>query len=454
MLKWHLKSLPRLLPVLVIGSMLLASCGPGAGSAAPTQAPAATAAPAATEAPAETPTEAAAEPTAAEATAAPTEAAASSSDEEAALVIWADDTRSPILAALGDAFEQQYGLKVVVTQKAFGEIRDDLKVAGPAGEGPDIVIGAHDWLGELVENGLLAEIDLGDKADQFLPAAVQAFTYDGKLYGMPYATENVAFVYNPDLVKEVPTTWTQVQEVSQEIVESGAAPQGFIIQENDPYHFFPIQTAFGGYVFGTNDQGYNPEDVGIDSPGSLAAAEWLDSMYKANLLVPGSAVNYELMHAAFDNGDAAMMITGPWALPTIRESGIPYSVTVLPGETGPARPFLGVQGLMINAFSDDVLLAQTFLQEFVATQDTMQKIFEADPRPSAFLPVREAITDPDIAAFAEAGADGLPMPAIPEMSAVWTSWGNAEQLIAQQSEAPDTAFKTAAEQIRTAIAGQ
>jgi maltose-binding protein MalE len=48
----------------------------------------------------------------------------------------------------------------------------------------------------------------------------------------------------------------------------------------------------------------------------------------------------------------------------------------------------------------------------------------------------------------------LPMPAIPEMSAVWTSWGNAEQLIAQQSEAPDTAFKTAAEQIRTAIAGQ
>src|SRR5207237_1071046 len=101
-----------------------------------------------------------------------------------------------------------------------------------------------------------------------------------------------------------------------------------------------------------------------------------------------------------------------------------------------------------------LLLAQTFLQEFVATQDTMQKIFEADPRPSAFLPVREAITDPDIAAFAEAGADGLPMPAIPEMSAVWTSWGNAEQLIAQQSEAPDTAFKTAAEQIRTAIAGQ
>ena len=34
------------------------------------------------------------------------------------------------------------------------------RVAGPAGEGPDIIIGAHDWLGELVTNGLLAPIDL------------------------------------------------------------------------------------------------------------------------------------------------------------------------------------------------------------------------------------------------------------------------------------------------------
>jgi maltose/maltodextrin transport system substrate-binding protein/arabinogalactan oligomer/maltooligosaccharide transport system substrate-binding protein len=271
---------------------------------------------------------------------------------------------------------------------------------------------------------------------------------------MPYATENVAFIYNPDLVTEVPTTWTQVMEVSQEIVDSGAAPQGYIIQENDPYHFFPIMTAFGGYIFGLTDTGYNPEDVGVDSEGSIAAATGLDSMYKAGLLVPGSAIDYDLMHAAFTSGQAAMMITGPWALPTIRESGIPYVVTNLPGETQDAQPFIGVQGFMVSAFSDDVLLAQTFLQEFIAREETMQAIFDPDPRASAFISVRDAITDEDIAAFAEAGTNGLPLPAIPEMSAVWTSWGNAEQLVAQQSEAPDAAFTEAAEQIRAAIAGE
>jgi maltose-binding protein MalE len=107
---------------------------------------------------------------------------------------------------------------------------------------------------------------------------------------------------------------------------------------------------------------------------------------------------------------------------------------------------------MISAFSEDPLLAQTFLQEFVANEEVMQQIFDADPRPSAYIPVREAIEDEDLAAFAEAGANGLAMPAIPAMSAVWDSWGNAVTLVSQQGEEPAAAFENAAEQIRTAIA--
>lgn len=429
-----------LFTILIVSMLVLAACPGGAGPAQAPPAPTPTAAPAAAEA---TPTAAAEEATAAPA---PAETTAGP-----ALVIWADDTRAPVLERIGADFQNEYGVRIVVTQKAFGDIRDDLKVAGPTGEGPDIIIGAHDWLGELVENGLLAQIELGDNADQFLPAAVQAFTYDGGLYGMPYATENVAFVYNTDLVETPPTTWSEVEALSTQIREAGTAPQGYIIQESDPYHFFPIMTSFGGYVFGLTDEGYNPQDVGIDSEGSLAAARWLDGMYKSGNLKTGAAVNYDIMHSLFGNGEAAMMITGPWALPTIRASGVPYAVTTIPGETQAAQPFLGVQGFMISQFSRDPLLAQTFLQEFVANAETMQAIFDADPRPSAFLPVREAITDEDLAAFAEAGANGLPMPAIPEMSAVWSAWGDALTLIGQQREDPETAFRNAAEQIRTAI---
>ncbi|RME45784.1 MAG: maltose ABC transporter substrate-binding protein [Chloroflexi bacterium] len=370
---------------------------------------------------------------------------------EADLVIWADSVRAPALEPIVESFQDEYGVTVAIQEVGFGDIRDGVKLAAPAGEGPDIFIGPHDWLGELYVNGLVAPIDLGDKQDNFFGPALQAFTYNGELVGMPYATENVAFFYNPELVPEPPTTWDEVIAIADELETAGKVQQGWVLHENDPYHFFPIQTAFGGYIFGLTPEGYDPNDVGLDSEGSLAAAQFLDQAIKDGHLRAG--VDWDTMHVLFESGDAAMFITGPWALSRIRESGIPYAIAPIPGQVEEAKPFIGVQGFMINAFSENKLLAEAFLTEFVATDEVMQAIFEADPRPSAWLPVREATEDPDLAAFAAAGKNGLPMPAIPEMSAVWGAWGDAITLIFQQAEDPVTAFKNAAEQVRAAIAG-
>jgi arabinogalactan oligomer/maltooligosaccharide transport system substrate-binding protein len=368
------------------------------------------------------------------------------------LTLWADDTRAPIMEALAPAFADEYGVDLVIQQVGFGDIRDQFIIAGPAGEGPDVFIGAHDWLGELVTSGLLAPIDLGDKADLFTEAALKGFTYDGELYGMPYSVENVAFFRNADLVPDAPATWDDVRSISEELVSSGAAQFGYAIQENDPYHAFPIQTAFGGYVFGYEEGvGYNPDDVGIDSPGTIAAFDWLDKMVEDGLTPDG--LDYDSMHAMFEGGDAAMIISGPWALDRIRESGVNYAISTLPaGPAGPGRPFLGVQGFMVSAFTADPQLAQIFLTEFVATEDVMYQFYEQNQRPPAMISVLDSIEDPDLLAFGEAGVDGLPMPAIPEMSAVWTAWGDAMQLVIQQQVSAEEAFTNAAEQIRATIA--
>jgi arabinogalactan oligomer/maltooligosaccharide transport system substrate-binding protein len=434
------KNLFNLLGVLVLVSLLASACAP---AATPTPVP-----PTATPVP---PTATPVPPTATpvpEKEPPPTPAPAI-----AELTIWADETRAPIIEEIGQAFTEQYGVGITVEQMGFGDIRDQLKIAGPAGEGPDVIIGAHDWLGELVINGLLAPIDLGDKKDQFVAAAVQALIYDGTLYGVPYATENVAFFRNPELVPEAPETWDEVAEIAAQLEADGTVGQGYVLQQGDPYHFFPIMTAFGGYVFGLDAEGnYVADDVGIDSEGSIAAAEWLDTMVKEGHLK--ADIDWDTMHALFEGGDSAMFLTGPWSLDRLRESGIPYAISNIPaGPAGEGRPFLGVQGFMVSAFSDDPLLAQTFLMEFVATEETMQELYEVGLRASAFLPVLEATEDADLAAFGEAGRNGLPMPAIPEMSAVWTAWGDAETIIFQQQIPADEAFKNAAEQIRTLIEG-
>ena len=447
------KKIWSLISLLLIATLILAACGTPAATEPP---PAATEPLAAPTEPMAEPTEPMVEPTEAPAATEPaaTEPAAATEPVEAGLTIWADETRAPILSDLAADFQAQYGVGLNIQQLGFGDIRDQLKVAGPAGEGPDIIIGAHDWLGELVTNGLLAPIDLGDKQDQFDEGALNAFTYEGQLYGMPYAIENVALYRNTELVPEAPETWEEVQEIAAQLEADGTVTQGYVLQQGNPYHFYPIQSAFGGYVFGRDAEGnYDPDDVGIDSEGSIAAAEWLDQMVKEGHLQP--EVGDDVMNEMFESGEAAMLVTGPWYLQRYRDANVPYAISNIPaGPAGEGRPFLGVQGFMISAFSNDPVLAQAFLTEYVATEETMQKLYETGQRASAFLPVQAGIDDPDLAAFAEAGANGDPMPAIPEMSAVWTAWTDAITLIFQQQQAADEAFTNAAEQIRTLIEQQ
>jgi arabinogalactan oligomer / maltooligosaccharide transport system substrate-binding protein len=425
-------------------TLILAACaGP---AATPTAAPTAVPTAAATDAPTSAPTEPGASPS-------PTPPPAA---EEGTLTLWVDETRAPVVTAIGADFTAATGVPVAVYQVGFGDIRDRLQLYGPTGEGPDIIIGAHDWLGQLATNGLVEPLDLGANGDHVDESALNAFTYDtgegGQLYGLPYAAEAIALYYNPELVPTPPTTWEELIQIATDLQANEGLDQAYVLQEKDPYHSYPLLTANGGYIFATNADGtYNPDDVGLDSPGGLAYGQMLDQMVKDDLLRAG--VNYDTMIQLFTTGESAMFMTGPWALPQIRESGAPYAVAQIPNGSEEARPFVGVQGFMVSAFAPNKLLAQEFLREYVATDATMQALFDADPRPSTWIPVALAIEDPDVQAFIASAGGADPLPAIPEMSSVWTDWTDALDLIFTQAQEPDSALTDAAESIRALIAG-
>lgn len=369
------------------------------------------------------------------------------------LLIWADATRTPALEPVAAAFTELSGIPVTVQEVAMGDIRSNISVAGPTGEGPDIFIAAHDWIGELILNGAVVPINLGNKASEFTTASLNLFTYGGQLYGMPYAVENLAFFRNPELVPDAPLTWEEVQAITEELVTAGTSRYGYLIQDNDPYHTYPLVSAFGGYVFGIGEDGnYDPNDVGLDSEGAIAAFSWLQTMAENGYLV--GEVNYDVLHSLFENGDAAMIMTGPWALPRIRTSGVPYAISNIPaGPGGEAQPFIGGQGFMISAFSNQQLLAESFLLDYMASFDPMKALYEADPRPPAYIPFLETLDDPDLLAFQEAGKSGIPQPSIPQMTSVWGAWGGAQQFVIRRELDAQTALTDASTAIRALIAG-
>lgn len=382
---------------------------------------------------------------------------------DADLVIWADDTRTPVIREIAAPFAEENGITVDVQELQFGDIRTQLSLTAPEGQGPDIIIGAHDWLGELVQNGVLEPIDLSAVADGFQDVAVDAFTYEGRTYGLPYAVENIALVRNTDIVPEPPATFEEMIQIASDFkAEHANDPSyyGLALQvgdQGDAYHLQPILSAFGGYIFQQNDDGtFNPDDLGIDSEGGLATAQFLSEQSEAGLL--SADTSYDTMIESFGQGRAAFAITGPWAVNEdgrgFKATGVPYEVTPIPAREGGEAPkvFVGVQGFMISSFSEQKPLATSFVLDFMSQESTQLALFEAGGRPPALTSAFEQVSsDPDVLGFGESGANGIPQPAIPEMGDVWSDLGLA-QINVLRGEDPEAEFTNAAEAIRTAIA--
>lgn len=383
---------------------LIAGCSGGAGTATPTASPATIAAP---------------DPS-------------PPSGDGANLVIWTDAEREEAITSQAELFEEATGATVTVVQKNFEDLRNDFIAQVPTGEGPDITVGAHDWLGALVTAGVVDTIDVGDMASQFEPVALEAMTYDGQLYALPYSLETVALIQNVDLVGETaPATWDEMIEMG----EASGAERPFVIntggETGDGYTMYGFQTSFGAPVFVQDESGSYTSEVGMGGENGEAFAQWLfDNGMKGKGYL-STTVDYDINNELFSSGKAAFTIQGPWAIPAFE--GINLKVSPIPSAGGePAAPFVGVQGFYLSSQSANPLLAQDFLVNYLGTEEGQRALYDADPRLPALTAIGEEVkSDPIIAGFLESSQNGVPMPNIPEMGAVWDFWNAAQaQIIA------------------------
>lgn len=363
--------------------------------------------------------------------------------------IWADETRTPPIKEQCDKFAAANGITCDVVQIDFGDIRSRVVQGSQTGDVPDVFIGAHDWLGELVTNGVVAPVDLGGKAASFSEVSVTAVTYDGKGYGVPYAVENVALLTNPKLSPKCPASLDALFDEGKKLKADGVKlPLALQIgDQGDAYHWYPMYSADGGYIFG--DGGTNVKDMGVGKEGSIAAAKRLQQFAKAGLLK--ASVTGDIAKESFNGGNSAWFITGPWNV-TDAKAAVP-NLMICPVPNGPetSQAFIGVQTFFIPTKAKNALIAQTFLNDYVMTTEFMDAMYASDPRPPAWTESAEKVSsDPIVKGFLDYGAQGIPQPSVPEMGSVWEALGLAEFKVASGAD-PTTTMKEAGAAITKAI---
>jgi arabinogalactan oligomer / maltooligosaccharide transport system substrate-binding protein len=375
------------------------------------------------------------------------------------LTIWVDNVQKPAIDRITSAWGSRRGVDVNVTFHSFGTIRDDLKTV-KAENAPDVIVAAHDWTGDLAANGLV--VPLFPKAaikKQFPKYALSAFSYGGKLYGAPYALENVGLVVNTRLVK-VPKTFAQLEREALAFKRKDAnniaiaVPQG---SGGDAYHMYPFFSGLGGYVFGHARNGaLLPNRIGVANKTFLKNASLIDKWNREGLI--NSKVDYGTAKNAFLKGNAAFWITGPWETDSLKGAGFPFRIIQLPKIKYRSVPFLGVQGTMVTKYAGTHGVAS--LAKDLVANEMMKASFQLDleqanQRFPANMVAGKRVSDPVLKQFGKAGVGGVPMPNIPQMGSVWAELGGAWVKATKGSGATPAraAFTTAARNIAAKIAG-
>lgn len=361
------------------------------------------------------------------------------------LLVWINgDKGYNGLQRVGDAFEKLSGVKVEVQHPEAAP--EKFQQAAGAGKGPDIFCWPHDRVGEWAKAGLLSPVRPSQRVlAEIEESAWDAFRYQGKLWGYPIAIEANGLIYNKDLVPKPPATWDEVIALDARLQRQGK--KAILWDFNKSFFSWPMLAGAGGYVFGKDKRGdYNPQDVGVNTPGAVRGGEMLRRLIDEGVMPKGA--RYADMEAGFASGQVAMMISGPWAWDNAKKARINFGVApipaVVPGQ--PSQPFVGVLGCLIASPSKLKDVAREFIEHHLLKPEQL-KVINADvplgvPANKAFY--AELSADPNIRATMLNARAGRPVPNIPEVGRFWTAMDAAIEAITNGLQSPQEALDGAA----------
>lgn len=352
------------------------------------------------------------------------------------------DASLPLLREAAQRFSQRTGIAVEVS--APPGMLDRFQALAQNGQGPDLLIWAHDRVGEWVEMGLLAPVPASPVVSrQLLPQGWQGFYRAGQHWGWPLMLEAPSLIINRAHVQQAPRSLAEVDALRPQLLARGVAPLKW--EYMNAYYSWPMLDP-GLTVLAPAGQ---LRPAAVAEPAVVQRLQQLQRWMAAGNM-PFSA-DYIDMEREFNRGQLAMMIAGPWAFDNLRRSRIDFELAPVPGLDGqPVPSFVGVVGVMLNAHSTQAHAARKFVEEVLLDPAIQQHLYRAHGMagvPSHKQALRALWSDRLLRQQVRLIHRGVLMPSDVRMRQVWSTLGSALFNMGYGRQTPAEALQQAASRL-------
>ncbi|MDD2969832.1 MAG: ABC transporter substrate-binding protein [Lachnospiraceae bacterium] len=241
---------------------------------------------------------------------------------------WENESHQKALDEMIQGYNDSQGnVKVSAKYVPFADFKKQLSIGASAGELPDLVILDNPDHASYASMGIFADLTGKFDVSNYYDGPVGSCTYDSKLYGVPFGSNCLALYYNEDMMAaagvEVPTTWDELKEAAVKLTTDKVSGLAFCSLQNEEgtFNFLP-------WVWSTGETSYT-----IDTEGGVKALSFVKDLVDSGAMSK-ECINWtqgDVMNQ-FISGNVAMMINGPWQVPTMRAEApdLKWNVALIP----------------------------------------------------------------------------------------------------------------------------
>lgn len=343
--------------------------------------------------------------------------------------------------ALADAYTALHPeVTFEVTNKNTELLREDFQTAALAGSPPDLLWTVNDHAGPFTAADLIQPVDDLLDLSLYAESALAAVALEGQTWGVPVSNGNhLMLYYNKSIIDAPPQTTDELIAMAPALIDRGIVP--LVFNQTEPFWLVPWLGGFGGAVFAAD--GVTPT---LDTPAMVSTLDFLHDIKFDHNMLPAES-DYDGADTLFKEGRAAMIINGDWTLGAYKDLfGDDLGIARIPmvSTTGEwPKPYTSGKFFMIPAGveGDKLDVVVDFIQFATSEENQLDLVAKLGRLPA----LKSALEDPSVTgdAFLAGSAAqmvvGTPMPTVLEMRCNWDSMKPEMQAVLNNTKTAEAA---------------